>query len=364
MRVGLDAHMVGSRETGNETYVKGLVDGFKTLSDDLDVVVYHVNAPWTGSSRSIHFQKLVSASPFVRLGLELPIRSTRKLDLLHVTYAAPLWSAAPLVVSVHDISYALHPEWFSARDLRVLATVVPRSVHKAAHVITISEASRRDIIDRYHIPEDKITVTYLGPGASAQSITPEAAATEIAGLGLDPEQPYLLAVGNLQPRKNLVRLLEAFKRLPDDRRHGVDLVVAGPSHYRAEDVFSAAAPVTSRVHFTGYVTDRQLAALYTCCIAFLFPSLYEGFGLPALEAMCHGVPIACSNTGALAEVCGDAALTFDPMSTEAISDAIDQILNDSELGRKLATAGRERAKNFSWTKTAEQTVAVYRKVLS
>src|ERR1700681_3597355 len=173
MRVGIDAHMVGGHETGNETYVKGLIQGFMARAElDVDLVVYHVAAAWAPSSPTVHFQRLLTACPYVRLGAELPARSlAQRLDVLHMTYAAPAWSAAPIVLTVHDICYATNPEWFSPRDLRVLSSVVPRSIRLAAHVITDSESARRQIIDHYHVPEDKISSIPIGAGASAMPIT-------------------------------------------------------------------------------------------------------------------------------------------------------------------------------------------------
>jgi len=360
VRVGLDAHMVGGQETGNETYVKGLVDGFKTRTD-VDVLVYTAGAPWTEPSSHLRFQRLVSPNPYVRLGFELPLRSLgQRLDVLHVSYAGPIWSASPLVLTVHDICYATNPEWFSARDLRMLSANVSRSIGKAAQIITDSENARRQIIEHYQVPEAKIAAIPIGPGAAAQPIELEEARAEVTALGLDANRPYLLVVGNLQPRKNLVRLVDAFKVVVEDRGHDVDLLVVGPSHYRADDAFQAAGRVAGRVRFTGYVTDLQLAAYYRCSRAFIFPSLYEGFGLPALEAMSHGVPVACSNAGALPELCGDAALLFDPLSVEAMVEAIDRILTDNDLRRTLSAAGVARARQFSWTKTAELTLDVYR----
>jgi glycosyltransferase involved in cell wall biosynthesis len=357
--------MVGGHETGNETYVKGLVEGFKARDGDLDLVVYNVGARWTEPNRSVRFQRLLSANPYVRLGVELPLRSLgQRLDILHMTYAAPVWSAAPLVLTVHDICYATNPEWFSERDLRVLSANIPRSIRKARHVITDSQSARNQIVETYHVPDDKISAIPIGPGAGAQPITESDALQELAALKLDPKRPYLLAVGNLQPRKNLVRLVEAFAELVRARGHDIDLVIVGPQRFRAEDAFAAARAMAGRVHFTGYVTDRQLAACYRCATAFVFPSLYEGFGLPALEAMSHGVPMACSDAGSLPEVCGDAALLFDPRSVEAIVDALDRILKDPALRARLSAAGTARAKEFSWTRSAELTLAVYEKARS
>ena len=363
MRVGLDAHMVGSRETGNESYVKGLVEGFESTQDGLELVVYHVGRPWTDPGPHVTFERLVSGNPFVRLGLELPARSASGVDLLHMSYASPLWTRVPVVVTVHDVCYASNPEWFSARDLRVLGTVVPRAIRKAARVITDSEAARRDIVHHYPMAEEKIAVVYVGPGAAAQPIARNAAAAELTALGIDLRRPYILVVGNLQPRKNLVRLVEAFSRLV---RGGLEasLVVVGPSHYRASDAFGAAAALGDRVHFTGYVSDRQLAACYELATVFVFPSLYEGFGMPALEAMSHGVPCLCSNAGALPEICGEAALYFDPTSVDAIAEGLQRMLADAQLRARLGSAARGWARRFSWTRAAEETIAVYRQALS
>lgn len=355
--------MVGAEETGNETYVRGLVEGFSTAGDDLELLVYYIRSPWTTENTRVRFKKLATENPLVRLGVELPLRTVwQRLDVLHMTYASPAWSAAPVVVTVHDICYATNPEWFSPRDVRVLSTVVPRSIRKSAHVITVSESARRHIIETYHVPEEKISAIPNGPGPGATPISEGEARKELAALGLELQRPYLLAVGNLQPRKNLVRLIQAFRILVESKQHEIDLVVVGPQRYRAADVLQAAAgPIAERIHFTGYVTDRQLAACYRCGSAFVFPSLYEGFGLPALEAMAHGTPVACSDVDALREVCGDAAIMFDPRSTESIANAMAAILDDADLRRRLSAAGIVRAALFSWEKSARLTLEVYRK---
>jgi len=359
LRVGIDAHMVGGRETGNETYVRGLVEGFKALDDTFDLVVFNVGSPWTSPQHRIRFHRLLTGNPYVRLGIELPLRSLgERLDVIHMTYAAPAWSAAPIVLTVHDICYATNPEWFSARDLRVLSNIVPRSIRKATHVITDSQDARRQIIEQYQVPESKISAIRIGPGPGSESITVDAAEKELAALGIDPKRSYLLTVGNLQPRKNLIRLFEALTELIR-RGRDLDLVVVGPRRYKAEEIVKAAGPVAERIRFTGYVTDRQLAALYRCSAAMVLPSLYEGFGLPVLEAMAHGVPVACSNAGALPEVSGDAAVLFDPRSVPSMVDAIDRIVCDPDLKRELSLAGVARTKQFTWKQAAEQTLEVY-----
>lgn len=354
--------MVGGQETGNETYIKGLVGGFEQVADDLNILVYHVGSPWTLDSPHIRFQRLLTGNPYVRLGAELPLRSlAQRLDVLHMTYAAPVWAAAPLVLTVHDICYATNPEWFSPRDLRVLTTVVPRSIRQAAQIVTDSESARRQIIEHYRVPDEKISTIPIGPGLAAMPISLEAARQELVALGLGLERQYVLTVGNLQPRKNLIRLVEAFGALVESRKHDIDLVIVGPRRFRAEEITQAAGSLAGRIRFTGYVSDRQLAAFYRCSTVFVLPSLYEGFGLPVLEAMAHGVPVVCSNAGALPEVCGEAAILFNPLSVEDIANAVDRALSDTSLRQRLGDAGASRARQFSWKTSAERTAAIYRR---
>jgi len=352
--------MVGGHETGNETYVRGLVDGFSELDGGFELFVYHVGSGWTATARNSHFRRLAGGSAWIRLAADLPMRTVRDgLDVLHTTYTIPLWARCPTVVTVHDISFAFHPEWFSARDLRVLSRSVPWSIRRAARVITVSETSRAQIIERYGVAPQKIVCVPCAPGPAAAPLDDDAARDLVSKRGLNLDRPYVLAVGNLQPRKNLERLVEAVVNLVSA---GVDveLVVVGPTHYRAADVFAAARKAEDRVRFTGYLSDRELAAFYRCAAVFAFPSLFEGFGIPPLEAMAHQVPVACSNTGALVEVCGDAAEYFDPYDVEAITAALHTVLTDSGRRAELIRAGQARLREFTWRRSAEMTLAVYR----
>jgi glycosyltransferase involved in cell wall biosynthesis len=356
--------MVGGQETGNETYITGLIGALQSSSPEAQLLVFNVGSPWSEPSAQVRFQRLLTGNPFLRLGVELPIRSlTQHLDVLHMTYSAPVWSAAPLVLTVHDICYATNPEWFSKRDLRVLNAMVPRSIRMAAHVITDSESARRQIIDYYGVREDKISAVPIGPGPAAMAVPAADAKREIAALGLPVDRPYLLTVGNLQPRKNLVRLIEAYSTVALAGEVDADLVIVGPRRFRADDVVAAAAGLRGRIHLTGYLSDRQLAACYSLSAGFVLPSLYEGFGLPILEAMSHGVPVASSNGGALPEVCGDAALMFDALSVPDIAGAL-KALRSEPLRSRLAEAGRARASEFSWVRTARLTLDIYRKAAS
>lgn len=352
--------MVGGHETGNETYVRGLIDGLSRLDEDIEVYVYGGSGIEGGVDGRIKHRPLLSSSPLTRLTFDLPLRSLmQRIDVIHCTYTAPIWTPCPLVLTVHDISYEFHPEWFSPRDLRVLKRTVPWSAARADKVITVSEVCRREIVETYRLPEEKVVCVHNAAGPAAMPVSDSEARSLVAELGLDLSRPIVLAVGNLQPRKNLVRLINAFSQVI---AHGVDadLVLVGPEHYRASLVHDAAASQSGRIHFTGYLTDRQLAACYATATVFAFPSLYEGFGIPALEAMAHGTPVVCSDAGALREVCADAALYFDPLDEGAIAASLTKVLSDAELRHRLALAGRERQRQFTWVKAARDTLSVYR----
>ena len=352
--------MVGSRETGNETYVRGLVSGFSELKSDVELYVYHTGSSWTASTNRIQFRSIASSSPWFRLTVGFPGYALRdSLALLHVTYSAPLWVPCPVVLTVHDISYVEHPEWFSPRDLRVLSRTVPLSIRKARRVITVSELCRRQIIESYRVAPEKVIAIPNAAGPAAAPVSEAAAHLVLAGLGIDSERPYVLAVGNLQPRKNLIRLVNAVRSVVA-AGVDIDLVVVGPEHYRGDEVLAAAREAADRIKFTGYISDQQLAACYSRAAVFAFPSLFEGFGIPLLEAMAHGVPVVCSNAGAFPEVCGDAAIYFDPANVDSIAGALTRVISDSELRLDLVSKGRVRERQFSWARAAEETMAVYR----
>lgn len=362
LRIGLDAHMVGHRETGNETYVLGLLDGLSRLDRDFELYVYYTSDNAVDGASHVRARHLLGNSPWIRLAFDLPLQTWRDdLDVLHMTYTAPLWTRCPLVLTVHDISYVDHPEWFSARDVHMLSLTVPWSMRRADRVITVSEVCRAEIIHRYHLPENKVTCIHNAAGPAGQPIDQAEAVSIVRALGIDPAQRYVLAVGNLQPRKNLTRLINAYRNMLGV---GIDanLVIVGPEHYRAQLVKAAAGDPTGRIKLTGYLTHRQLAACYACAAVFAFPSLYEGFGIPALEAMCHGVPVVCSRAGALPEVCGDAAYYFDPEDLDSITSALIKVLTDPDLRSVLTIAGKSRSSRFTWQRAAEQTAAVYEEV--
>jgi glycosyltransferase involved in cell wall biosynthesis len=362
MRFSVDAHAIGQHLTGNETYIRNLLTCFANLDRESDFIAY-VSRPSAYAQVPARFQtRLVSENPFIRLGVDL----TRKLrqdrpDLVHVQYTGPVGCPVPVVVSVHDVSYLEHPEYFTRFRALQLRHTVKRTVRRAARVFTPSEFSKQSILRAYDLPEDKVMVM---PNAVSSSFRPVPRETSQRWLKAhrDYSFPFILTVGDLQPRKNHLRLIHAFEEIvrtyPGLPHH---LVLVGKETWYSSTVRTAAlkSPAGSRIHFTGFVEDDELLRLYGACDLFIYPSLYEGFGLPILEAMACGRSVACSNTSAMPEVADSAALLFDPNSVPEMVRAMRDLLLDAELRTRMERLGLHRATLFSWEKTARKTLDVY-----
>ncbi|PKO20685.1 MAG: glycosyltransferase family 1 protein [Chloroflexi bacterium HGW-Chloroflexi-1] len=371
MRVAFDAHMVGERETGNETYALNLVRALLALPPEarsgIELILYATHPerllPRLDPAELAPIRRIRPEPAPLRVPFSLPLAALQdQADLLHVCYVAPPVRPCPCVVTVHDISYEFYPQFFSPRDRLMLRTMVPLTLRRAAWVITVSEHSRREIMRRYSLPADRIAVTYEAAASQYRPIADPAVLADVrARYGL--RERYLLALGNLQPRKNLIRLVDAFVRLAEQGRlEGTQLVLGGKAQWRESDLFARVkqSGLAEQICFPGYVADADLPALYSGALAFVYPSLYEGFGLPPLEAMACATPVVCSNAASLPEVVGDAALTCDPRDTESLAVALAQVIAQPALREELAARGLRRAAQFSWRRCAEETLAVYR----
>lgn len=261
------------------------------------------------------------------------------------------------VVTIHDVVPLDHPEWLNPRFAAWYRWLLPRLAKRVAHIITISEFSRQRIVECLKVAATKVTVIPNGVDARFHPRSPTEVTRTRRGLGI-PSPHYILTVGSLEPRKNLHRLLQAWERvhtsIPDD----VWLVVTGAKGKALvfKDVHFSKLP--PRVHLTGHVEDAHLPALYSGALAFAYLSVYEGFGLPPLEAMAAGVPTITGNRTALPEVVGDAGVMVDPLDVDAIADGLKRIVEDSDLRRQLRAKGLERARRFSWDRTAALTFSV------
>ncbi len=363
LRVLVDAHMIGSRETGNETYVLNLLQELAQLPGiecGAAIASNHVPA---GRLKNVELVPLHSSGNWSRLLYTLPgaCRSW-KADILHVTYVGPFFAPCPMVVAVHDVAFKRYSQFFSPRDRLLFATLLPITLRRASAVTTISQHAKQEILDAYPFLAGKVHVTLPAPSILFQPIDEaDALQAVLARYGIRRE--FILAVGNLQPRKNLLRLINAFASI---RRQveSLQLVIAGKAQWKSSMVYAEVERLGLErdVIFTGYVPDEDLVLLYNAAKIFVYPSIYEGFGLPILEAMACGTPVVASNTSSMPEVAGDAALLIDPYQEKQIEGAIQQILSDPELASSLSQKGLKRARQFSWHRTALEMAEVYQAV--
>jgi len=365
MRFSVDAHSVGCHLTGNEVYIRNLLNEFAKLDRSNRFIAY-VSKPDAGSHLPAGVAtRWVSENPFRRLGLDLPMRLRQdRPDLLHVQYTGPLFSRVPLVVSVHDVSFLEHPQYFTRFRSTQLKMTVRRTVEKAAAVLTPSEFSRAAILKHYRLDERKVVVVHNAVASEFRAIDRDTARALVERKFRIPG-PFVLTVGDLQPRKNHLGLLKAFEEVVRAYPHLPHrLVFVGKETWSSKELHRAVelSGVAGRVHFTGFVEDADLVQFYGACDLFVFPSFYEGFGLPILEAMACGRAVASSNTTAMPEVADAAGILFDPGSTEQMARAIRDVLLDPELRTRLERLGSHRASMFSWERAAERTLDVYTRV--
>ncbi|MBL8209551.1 MAG: glycosyltransferase family 4 protein [Bryobacterales bacterium] len=365
MRFAIDAHAIGQHLTGNEVYIRNLLRLFCGIDSDAEFFAYLATPGAEFDVPERVTTRWVSSSPWARLGWELSAHMRRdQPSLLHVQYTAPLACPVPVVVTVHDVSFLEHPEFFSRARVMQLRRTVAHTVRHAARILTPSEFSQKRIEQHYPESRGKVTVVHNAVSPHLRAMDGNQARQRVrAEFGIG--SPFLLNVGDLQPRKNQVGLIRAFEDLlRNNPKLPHRLVLVGQSKWEAPLVRQAAeaSAVADRIHFTGYVTDEQLRLLYNACEMFVFPSFYEGFGIPILEAMACGCPVACSDRSAMPEVADGAAIFFDPHSTASMTRALQDLVGDPELRGRLSRLGQARAAAFSWDRAARNTLDVYYEV--
>jgi glycosyltransferase involved in cell wall biosynthesis len=366
MLFAVDAHAIGRHLTGNEVYVRSLLNAFGAHARDCDFVAYVSADEAQEYIPSRIRRRRVNANPFVRLGRDLAARVRQdRPDLLHVQYTAPLGCSVPVVVTVHDVSFIEHPEYFPRPRALQMQWTVRRTVKSAARILTVSDFSRAAILKVYgDLDEDQVVVVPNAAASDFRPVSRDAAAAAVRDrFGI--AAPFVLSVGDLQPRKNQIGLIRAFAKLVrsfPQLKH--TLVLAGKETWFADRVREAAraSGVGDRIKFIGFVSDADLLQLYNACDLFVFPSFYEGFGLPALEAMACGRAVTCSNASALPEVVDGAAILFDPYAHDEIVRALADLLLDPELRARMERLGLQRAAHFSWQKSAARTLDIFREV--
>jgi glycosyltransferase involved in cell wall biosynthesis len=302
-------------------------------------------------------------TPLVRIPLTLATELRRRpVDLLHVQYTAPPFAPCPVVATIHDLSFEHLPQTFKRRSRMQLRLTVRRTARAASRILVPSEHTRRDIIETYKVGAERVSVTKL---AAPDHFAPVEDEREVRGVRelYKITGDYILAVGSIQPRKNLTRLISAYSALRRARPHAnlPQLALVGKRAWLYDETLRAIeeSGIKDLTVLTGYVAESDLPALYTGALCFVYPSYFEGFGLPPLEAMQCGAPVIAGNKTSLPEVVGDAGLLVDPFDEDALAQALARLIDDSDLRACLRLKGLERARNFSWRETARLTIKAY-----
>lgn len=370
MRIAFDARPLSTRMTGIGRYLTGLLGGFRALDE--------VEGIWLWSPRRIETGREIAEDPRVRcltqdgwkgnlwLQLVLPrLLERHRPDLFHASLFLPPFAArVPCIVNVYDLTVYRHPESMEDRNRWFLRLLLPWAVRRAERVVTLSESMRREIESRWPHVAGKVAVVPGAPTLFSGSPVARSAAGGadriLARLGV--RRPYLLCVGTLEPRKNIARLLAAFDLLRKTGGGDHQLVLVGQAGWGMRGILGAMEACQAReaVRWIGYVEDEVLAVLYRNAEVFVYPSLYEGFGLPPLEAMAAGTCVVSSGGGSLAECLGDAAVGFDPLDPHSIASALGRVLRDADLRREYARKGKERAAGYGWDRSARMMLEVYR----
>ena len=369
LRVGYEVASLPISRSGVSRYVEELLGGLLATRRDIDfqLLAHRPQSEFGVASRHALTPQREAPSFPVRLAwmqLILPAWLARaNLDVCHFTnYHMPLPCPVPAVVTFHDMSVYIEPERHPKKRLLVHRALLPLVARRADAIIAVSESTRTDIIERLRVPPQRVHVVYEAASAAFRPVE-DGASLDGIRRRYHVEGKFALYVGTIEPRKNLDRVVEALDQL---RRQGaqVPLLLAGEMGWKNTALMSRIAErgMEDCVRFLGYVPDEDLPGLISLATAFVYPSVYEGFGLPILEAMSCGTPVVTSRGGATGEVAGDAALTIDPGDVDEMAEAIGSLFTDADLHQRLSDAGRRRAAEFSWTRAAEETARIYEMV--
>lgn len=356
MNIGIDIQCTRGKLTGIPRYTLNLLEAFSTLENPPEMIPFEC-----GIRRDLKtYERLWWES------VKLPSQIGRSaVDLFHAPgFAVRKLRGRKTVITAHDIIGSLFPQNLSKTARLYWSRWLPWCYRRADHLIANSICTKNDLMRHLGIPERNITIVYLASDLKCVRVDPAAARAEIAR-SLKIHEPYFLFVGTIEPRKNLVRTLKAYAQALKFKKDLPKLMVVGAKEWGTQPFEQAVRELALESHViaTGFVSDDLLWEVYSAAQAVLFVSLYEGFGLPLLEGMTCGVPVIASNNSSLEEIAGNAAYLVDPYSEDQIAGAIMDLARDSRIGQELVNKGLKRAKDFSWRKAAQETLAVYQKLI-
>ncbi len=347
---------------GSSVYCFELLNNLSNIDRENNYEIFLPQSPTSDlpkASDKWKYRVLASRKMWTITSLSFDLLKNRSVDVFFTpTHYLPLFAPKKSVVSILDVSYIYFPELFKKKDLIQLKKWTKYSAKKSRKILTISQSSKNDIIKEYKVSKDKVEVIY--PGISRNLSVNNKLSMEDLSKKFGVSGKYILFVGTLQPRKNIKRLIEAFSKIDTD----VSLIIVGRRGWQYEEILNAPEKynVKDKVIFLENVSDEDLPSLYKNAEFFILPSLYEGFGIPVLEAMNYGTPVITSNISSLPEVGGDAALYVDPNDTMDIAEKMKKLLHDDNLRKQLVEKGKKQIEKFSWEKSARQTLAVLEEV--
>ncbi len=370
-QIGLDISCISRSKAGVGCYTRSLIRKLSEIDKDGVYAFFSYKERRSGRKKTVKarmFHKVYGALRHtIWEQLLLPLNLfIRGIDLIHSpAYVTPMMKSCPTIITVHDMAYLLYPDKFVKAYRLYLKFWVPLSVKRADIVVTDSIQSKRDIVKLLKVPEEKVEVIYLGVSELFRPVSDDEKLDAIRRKYNLPQE-FILYVGTIEPRKNIIELIYAYGEFKKKVGDTVKIVIGGKMGWLYDNIFEAIEGLGLKedVIFTGYIADEDLPLVYNAAKVFVYPSLYEGFGLPPLEAMACGVPVVTSNTSSLPELVNGAGIMVNPDNPHELAEAIYNVLTNEELRKKMIKRGLEKAKKFTWEKTAKKTLEVYEKVLS
>jgi len=369
MRIGIDFHSAEREGSGNCTYIRNLVEKLVIIDKENEHFLYvtDINYPYYEKFKNIknaHLYMIRLSNPFVRIPL-LGIRTfIDKIDILHVQYVSPPIHRGKLVITIHDISFLHFPECFRKFERFRQRILIPINIRKADKILTVSKYSQEDIMKNYNVLRSKVIVTYDGVKPIFKTLNNLAGTDKILG-SYKISEKFILFVGRIDVRKNISTLIQAFMLLKEKEKIPHQLVIVGKKDFLPKHMQRVieVSQHSKDIIFTGYLPEEHLPLFYNTADVFVYPSLYEGFGLPCIEAMACGCPVISSNISSIPEIVDNAGLLVNPQHVEELSTAIYKVISNTELKKELRDKGLKQASQFTWDKTALQTLEVYKQVM-
>lgn len=365
MRIGLDCRTIQESEpAGTAHYAKELVRALLDIDSKNEYFLFfnqEKNIPEDLRQPNAKIIILPRKSlPFISSHWQFSkALKKHQLDIFHgPANTLPIGYNGASILTIHDLAIYINPEWFPKQSFST-KFLVPRSLAKAKKIIVPSESTKQDLQNIFRVPEDKIKVVY--EGVKTEEPSEKIIQAVLQKFKINPKEPYFFFLGTIEPRKNLIALIAAYKILIQKNPDAPILILAGGKGWKNDDIFEAIKKrdLENKIKYLGYVSNEEKFALMKSALAFVYPSLYEGFGLPILEAMSLNTPVITSRTSSLPEVSSDGALMIDPNDDNEIANALEKLWKDDSLHNELITKGKRQTARFSWTKTAEQTLEIY-----